>query len=185
MPPELTLYPRLIYPQKSLCPLSFKKHSMKQCLYGRARTGESRYRGLLKLHILAVEEGQPGQQGPVQRNALVGKQKRFLDETERAWSHNCHGTDCRNHGFLVEQEKGLGKWVTDDPGIVDTEQGHQCSFDFLFCFIFALFSSPSYPQDSMGRRLGESVSSTFHFLESPFQLSACIPVFCPPFYCRI
>jgi hypothetical protein len=84
MPPGLTLSPRQIYPQKSLCSLSFKKHNMRQCLYGRARTGESKHWSLLKLHILAIEESYPGQQEPEQRNSLVGRQKSCLDETKRA-----------------------------------------------------------------------------------------------------
>lgn len=29
--------------------------------------------------------------------------------------------------------------MTDDPGIVDTGQGHQCTFDFFVLFCFLLF----------------------------------------------
>lgn len=52
----------------------------------------------------------------------------------------------------------------------DADAGHQCTFLGFFFFVVVvifLFSSPSCPCDSMGRRLEESVSSTFYFTESP------------------
>lgn len=53
--------------------------------------------------------------------------------------------DCRNHGFLLEWEKGLGEWVADDLGTVSTGQGHECTFGFCFVLFFLLSFFFSFP----------------------------------------
>lgn len=87
-------------PKVIVCLLLFKKHNMKQGLFGRVRTGEGRYWGFFPLPTLATAECYPGKQKSMYK-------KRCLGETKRAWCHSCHGHGlCRNHSFLNEQEKG-------------------------------------------------------------------------------
>lgn len=147
-------------PKVIVCPLQFKKHNMKQGLFGRVRTGEGRYWGFFTLPTLAIAEYNPGKQKPMHKNFLAGRKKRCLVETKRAWCHSCHGRGlCRNHSFLDEQERGLGKWVASDPGAADTGQGLQCAFASV------LFpSSPSHPWDSTGE---EARGGCFQYLLFP------------------
>lgn len=70
--------------------------------------------------------------------------------------------------------------MADDPGVVDTGQGQQCTFDF--CFVFAFFLLLPTLRVPRGRRLEESVlapSISFNLYSSGVlksQYSAPVPL---------
>lgn len=129
-------------PKVIVCPLLFKKHNMKQGLFGRVRTGEGRYWGFFMLPTLATAQCNPGKQKPMHKNVLAEREKRCLDETKRA---RCHGVTVAMVADFAEtiaswgsRRKGLGSGWQVTQGQLIQDKDVVC---FCFCFVF-FFSFP-------------------------------------------